>query len=61
MFRPRVLPTAVTADDVITVTRGFSLAFFDHTLRDAPREGFGQIDAPTDVQVFVYPLVRPGS
>lgn len=59
MFRPRILPTSVIADDVITVTRGFSLAFFDHTLRDAPREVFGRVDAPTDVQVFVYPLVRP--
>jgi dienelactone hydrolase len=61
MFRPRVLPISVRADDVITVARGFSLAFFDHTLRDAPRERFGEVDAPTDVQVFVYPLVRPGS
>lgn len=60
MFRPRVLPVASTADDVITVARGFTLAFFDHTLRGARREVFGTVTAPTDVQVFVYPLVRPG-
>jgi dienelactone hydrolase len=59
MFRPRLLPAVGTADDVITVARGFTLAFFEHTLRDAPREVFSGLSAPTDVQVYVYPLV-PG-
>ena len=57
-FRPRVLPTAGVADDVTTVTRGFVLAFLDHVLRGAPRDVFGDVDAPTDVQVYVYPLFR---
>ncbi len=57
-YRPRVLPIAGIADDVITVSRGFSLAFFDHTLRGAPRAVFGHVTAPTDVQVLVYPLER---
>ena len=56
MFRPRLLPFDGTADDVVTVARGFSLAFFDRTLRDAPQERFGSVNAPTDVLVFVYPL-----
>jgi dienelactone hydrolase len=61
MFRPRLLPAAVTADDVVTVARGFSLAFFDHVLRGAPRDVFGTVNAATDVQVFIYPLIRPAS
>jgi len=59
LFRPRVLPTASVADAVITVSRGFALAFFEHTLRAAPRTVFGEVDAPTDVKVYVYPLERP--
>ena len=31
----------------------------DGALRDAPRTVFGQVDAPTDVFVYVYPL-SPG-
>jgi hypothetical protein len=60
MFRPRLLPTAMTADDVIGVTRGFSVAFFDHVLRGEPRTAFARVDARTDVLVSVYPLERPG-
>ena len=56
-FRPRVLPTSNTADDVITVTRGLSLAFFDHTLRSAPVTVFDGLAAPTDIQILVYPLI----
>lgn len=56
-FRPRLLPILGAADAVTTVTRGFMLAFLEHTLRDAPRTVFGQVDAPTDVFVSVYPLV----
>jgi len=58
MFRPRVLPTATLADDVITTTRGFVAAFLDRALGDAPVAGFGEVDAPTDVQVVVYPLTK---
>ena len=61
MFEPRVVPTASTADGVITIARGFSRAFFDHELRGAPRGVFGSVTAPLDVQVFVYPLERAAS
>ncbi|HEX2222409.1 MAG TPA: hypothetical protein VHK06_07770 [Candidatus Limnocylindria bacterium] len=61
LFRPRLTPIAGTPDDVMTVARGFTLAFFDHVLRGAPQEVFGTVEAPTDVQVFVYPLRRTGS
>jgi hypothetical protein len=54
---PPIHPLAGTAEHVITVTRGFSLAFFDHTLRDAQVSAFSSVDAPTDVRVFVYPLI----
>jgi dienelactone hydrolase len=57
MFRPRLLPTQNNADDVVTVSRGLSRAFFDHTLRDAPITVFGGLAAPTDIQIHVYPLV----
>jgi dienelactone hydrolase len=57
-FRPRLLPLPGTAEAVMTVSRGFVLAFLDHALRDAPRTVFGEVDAPTDVYVSVYPLVR---
>ena len=56
-FRPRILPIASEADDVITVSRGLSRAFFDHTLRGAPVTVFNGLAAPTDIQVFVYPLL----
>jgi dienelactone hydrolase len=58
MFRPRLLPTATTSDDVITVSRGLTRAFFDHVLRDAPVSGFSGLVAPTDIQIFVYPLTK---
>jgi hypothetical protein len=36
------------------------VAFFDHILRDAPITVFSRLAAPTDIQIFVYPLVpRP--
>ncbi len=57
LFRPRILPTPSAADDVTTVTRGFVAAFLDHVLRDAPVSVFGDVDAPTHVQVSIYPLV----
>jgi dienelactone hydrolase len=57
-FRPRLLPVAGTTDAVTTITRGFTLAFLNHTLRGAPRTVFGEVDAPTDVFVSVYPLIR---
>jgi alpha-beta hydrolase superfamily lysophospholipase len=60
MFRPRLLPTATAAEDAITVSRGITVAFFDHALRDAPTTVFSGLAAPTDIQIFVYPLVpRP--
>ena len=58
LFRPRLLPTDGLAEHVTTITRGFTLAFLEHTLADGPRSAFGDVDARTDVQVFVYPLVR---
>ncbi len=57
-FQPRLLPLEGTADAVMTVTRGFLVAFLDHALRDAPQSVFGEVRAPTDVLVEVYPL-RP--
>ena len=57
-YRPRALPMAGIADDVITVSRGFTRAFFEHTLRGAPLSVFSGVTAPTDVQVVVYPLER---
>jgi dienelactone hydrolase len=57
MFRPRLLPTATAADDTITVSRGLTVAFFDHALRDAPINVFSGLAAPTNIQIFVYPLV----
>lgn len=58
LFRPRLLPAAGLAEHVTTVTRGFTLAFLEHALADGPRSAFGEVDARTDVQVFVYPLSR---
>lgn len=55
-FQPRLLPIAGTADDVMTVTRGFLVAFLDQALRGAPQEVWGEVEAPTDVLVEVYPL-----
>ena len=58
-FQPRLLPIAGTADDVMTVSRGFVLAFLDHTLGEAPQDLLGEVSAPTDVLVEVYPLRPP--
>ena len=56
MFEPRLLPISGTAEGVIAVARGFSLAFFDSELRGGSAAAFGTVAAPTDVQVTVYPL-----
>jgi dienelactone hydrolase len=61
MFRPRLTPLNNSADEVMTVARGFAVAFFDHVLRDAPRSVFGEVAAPTDVLVLVYPLEPPST
>lgn len=58
LFRPRLVPTDSRADDVVTVTRGFVAAFLDRVLRGAPVAVFGEVAAPTDVLVEVYPLRR---
>ena len=57
-FQPRLLPFEGTADAVMTVTRGFLVAFLDHTLRGAPREVLGDVHAPTDVLVGIIRAVR---
>lgn len=59
MFQPRLLPVASSVDDVLTISRETVGAFFDHTLRDAPLSVFDELDAPTSVEISVYPLVRP--
>ena len=56
MFAPTAQPFDRTASAVAAVSRGFALAFFDHTLRGQPRSVLGRVDAPTDVYVNVYPL-----
>jgi hypothetical protein len=38
-FEPRALPLDGTADAVLTIERGFTLAFLDHELRGAPSRG----------------------
>ncbi len=59
-FQPRILPLEGTADAVLTVTRGFLVAFLEHVLGDEPRSVLGDVHAPTDVLVEVYPL-QPGA
>jgi len=56
MFEPRLLPIGETAEEVIAVARGFSLAFFDSELRGGSAAAFGTVAAQTDVHVTVYPL-----
>ena len=56
LFKPTLNPFARTSDDVIEVARGFSRAFFDHTLLGQPVEALSKLAAPTDVYVNVYPL-----
>jgi len=58
MFEPTLNPLRGTARKVVTVTGGFALAFFDLTLRGAPRSVLGDVPAPTDVLVAVHPLTR---
>lgn len=43
---------------MVAVTRGFVAAFLDRVLRGAPVSVFGEVVAPTDVLVEVYPLDR---
>lgn len=57
-FQPGLWPFPRTADHVGTVTCGFAGAFFDIALRGGPRTLLGEVPAPTDVTVAVYPL-RP--
>jgi dienelactone hydrolase len=59
-FEPRLLPLNGAADNVLTVSRGFAVAFFDHVLQGAPESVLGHVVAPTDVLVEVYPLTRRG-
>jgi alpha-beta hydrolase superfamily lysophospholipase len=58
-FEPRPLPVDGTADAVLTIERGFTLAFLDHELRGAPESRFRSVAAATDVSVMVYPLGDP--
>lgn len=58
MFTPTLSPWPGTARNVATLTRGFALAFFDRALRGAPVDVLGEVPAPIDVGVEVYPL-RP--
>ncbi len=55
-YEPRLLPIDATADEVLTVERGFVGAFFDRYLRGTTEELFSSLAAPTDVFVEVYPL-----
>ena len=57
-FVPRPLPLDGHADHTLRVGRGFATAFFEHVLNRAPGSILGQVDAPTDVLVEVYPLRR---
>lgn len=60
-LEPRVLPVDGTADAVLTIERGFALAFLDHALRGAPESRFRSVAAATDVSVMVYPLGDPNA
>lgn len=55
LFRP-AQPFDRTAERVMGVMRGFSLAFFEHALNGAPRSVFRGVDTTLDVYVNVYPL-----
>ena len=61
LFAPSLWPWARTVDRVNEVTRGSSSLFFDLTLNGYPQEVLGQVSAPTDVFVYVYPLERTSS
>jgi dienelactone hydrolase len=56
LFKPGINPFGRTSDGVIAVTRGFSRAFFDHVLLGRPQKALGELQAPVDVYVNVYPL-----
>jgi len=58
LFQPGLWPFSRTVDRVHSVSRGFTLAFFDLTLNGADQTVLGQVSAPTDVYVYVYPLER---
>ncbi len=56
MFRTNLWPFGTSARDVMTVSRGFARAFFDMHLRGVEGATLGEVDAPTDVFVYGYPL-----
>ena len=56
LFQPTLLPFSRAAEHVLTVARGFSLAFFERHLSGAPLSVLGEVPAPTDVYVNIYPL-----
>jgi dienelactone hydrolase len=58
LLQPGLWPFIRTVDRVHAVSRGFMLAFFDLTLRGADQQVLGEVFAPTDVYVYVYPLER---
>ena len=60
LFAPSIWPFARTADRVNEVSRGFIRGFFDLTLNGARQAVLGEVSAPTDVYVYVYPLTRSG-
>jgi hypothetical protein len=53
---PTLLPFNRPAERVLSVARGFSLAFFGRHLLGAPLSVLAAVPAPTDVYVNVYPL-----
>jgi hypothetical protein len=55
-FRPTLNPLGRSPEHVLTVSRGFAASFFDIHLRGAGRAALGQVPAPTNVYVNVYPL-----
>lgn len=58
LFVPSLWLFDRTVDRVNETTRGFVNAFFDMTLKGSPQSVLGEVSAPTDVYVYVYPLVR---
>jgi hypothetical protein len=59
-FRTNVSPLGTSARDIMTVSRGFARAFFDMHLRGIEGATLGDVDAPTDVYVYGYPLKQRG-
>ena len=56
LFQPSFNPFNRTPHGVIALTRGFSRAFFDHVLLGRSERALGELQAPVDVYVNVYPL-----